>query len=112
MPGPQADVDSVDCPCHHVSGDLPYSIRDVHSLSPVVRVRLHNSGELLQSPLDAAGSEVAQQPVGAEDGLGVVGPPRAHASATQARTAGTRRRIRTTMYPRIAPGMLLDRNAI
>ena len=66
--------------------------------------------KLFQSPYNAAGSEVAQDPVGAQHYLRL-SPRRRHASAAHWPMAGMRRRARITAYPRIAPGMLLERKA-
>ncbi len=76
---------------------------------------LQHTRELLQSSLDTPGSEVTEEPLGAQRGLCPIRRPMrhrgAHCCTAHARSPGTRRSTRITMYPSTAPGALLARNA-
>ena len=106
VPEPEADVHSLNCSFHLSAGDGFGLVRHAGGLRHRVDVDGHNTRELLQSPRHTLGSEMAEDPVGPEGGLGP------HPWTAPARTAGTRRSIRTTMYPMIAPRMLLERKAV
>jgi hypothetical protein len=92
----------------HVLGPVGYA----HGLRLKVRPRFQDAGEPLQSPLDPPCSEEAQHAVRRQDRLRLARWPGGHDCAAHSPIVGTRRRMRTTMNPRIAPGMLLDKNAI
>ena len=113
MPDPKAQIHPRNRVRHGLKRGGSGLIRHVRDLGRFVHADRHNTRELFQSPRHAPRSEVAEDPIGSKRGLGTLpsGPRRRHPWTVPARIAGTRRSIRRTIYPMIAPGMLLERNA-
>lgn len=99
MPEPEADVYSLNRPFHLSAGHGLGLVRHVRGLRRRIDVDGHNTRELLQSPRHSLGSEMAQDPVGPECGLGFRrrGRRARHPFTAHACVVGTRRRVRITM---------------